>query len=113
MNAQERQNLKNEIIAELRAEGLIKKKVNPLKEVYEKWFKQQNGTTLCDGKMRMEDVFEISYAWKIWDYIRSMTCRIVGVTRVEQLPTDSKTVEICEKLCQFVYDLGKEYKSDE
>lgn len=107
MNEQEKAAFKAEIIAELKEAGMLKeppKYLNPMKEPYNKWFKSEG-----DG---MDGIFSAHSKWKVWESIRTLTCHIVGADRVTNIPADDKTAELCEKLCQFVYDLRKEYKNN-
>lgn len=104
MNDQEKAAFKAEIINELREAGMLKEptKANPLKVPYEKWFSNS-------GEKKIYPLFEGGKKWKVWESIRILTCQIVGADRVTNISADGEAAEICEKLCQFVYDLRKEY----
>lgn len=82
-----------------------------LKEPREKWFKDDNGNT---SQSIMSEVFGSSIiAWQVWETIRKLTCVVCGKQYVRHLKEKDNADEVAEKICQCIYDLRKEKKSEE
>ena len=43
--------------------------------------------------------------WQVWELIRKLTCYICGVGYVRNLESNDNAEEVCEKLCQAIYDI--------
>lgn len=110
MNDQEKAELKAEIINELREAGMLKdpstQKRSVLKEPYDKWFNPRSENEMSKAFMFPND------KCKVWESVRRLVCLIVGANNVMQIKSAEEATEICEKLCQFVYDLRKEHLSN-
>ena len=104
---------KNEILEELekrfdkKYKGYLSREdtQSVLKAPREKWFShnfQNRGT--------MYDLFGSIIYWQVWELIRKLTCIICGKQYVRHLSEVPIADEVCEKICQFVFELKSEYK---
>lgn len=86
-----------------------------LKEQREKWFNTPDRRSFQNANQSvMANAFgHPFYAWRAWDNIRKLTCLICGKQYVRQLAGDKIANEICEKLCQTVFDLREIYRKEE
>lgn len=106
-------NERKEIIESVKADVLKKMKGRVIKEDIqsvlstprEKWFRSDGGYS----KSPMFNIFGTVTYWSVWEIIRKLVCYICGVGYVRHLSGNAQAEEVCEKLCQFVYDLRKEY----
>lgn len=117
MTQEERDLIKKELLIELQDQYKIEPKrqdVSPvLADVRNKWFRDERKavTNSIMGK-----AFGIGYvAWSSWENIRRLTCQICGVQYVRDLANRDDANEVCEALCQAVYDLAMKHrgKTDE
>lgn len=74
-----------------------------LKAPRQKWF-ATHGT--------MHNLFGNIIYWQIWELIRKLTCVICGKQYVRHLADVPYADEVCEKICQFIYELKSEYKEE-
>lgn len=109
MTPEEREQIKAEVLAELRMEFhdelSITNKKAPLSEVREKWFKGGR----CNKESLMYGLFGSCIYWKVWDEIRRLTCYICNERYVGRLTDTETSNEIAEALCQIVFDLRTKY----
>lgn len=118
MNTEEKEALKQEILAELeeRFKGVaIREDVQGvLAEVRDKWFRDATGGNPYYGSTMYQLFGSITY-WKVWETIRKLVCLICGCGYVRQLgyiKDREKVNRIAEILCQIVYDLRKDFMGD-
>ena len=79
-----------------------------LKEPREKWFRDSNGGGYYS---MMAEAFDNSVvSWQVWELVRRLTCMICGKHYVRHIANNKQAADIAERLCQFIYDLRKEYK---
>lgn len=95
-----------EIIAELKAE-MIKDKESPrlLKPTYEKWCKDPD---YYHSRMRTALGGDGIVEAVVWDCIRKLVCKIMGVSYVRQIQDEDKANEIADELCGLVARLATE-----
>lgn len=72
-----------------------------LKNPREKWFKGYDSP--------MHILFGNIIYWQVWELIRKLTCIVCGKQYVRHLADIEYADEVAEKICQFVYELKKEY----
>lgn len=116
MTVEEKEELKAEILEEV--QNSLKGKViredvsTMLKEPREYWFvKRTVDGNRVDGKMR--SVIDSVTSWAMWELIRKLTCYICGKSYVRHLAGDEDIAsEICNTLCQTVYDLRVKYMNE-
>ncbi len=110
---------KNELLEELeqrfekKYKGCMTKEdvATVLKEPREKWFKDENGH---GSNSLMSEAFGSSIiAWQVWETIRKLTCVVCGKQYVRHLKEEDNADEVAEKICQCIYDLGKEKEAEE
>ena len=70
---------------------------------YNKWFKGKNGRN--NGLILQALGGAHPTTWKSWDAIRRLTCIIVGASFIRDIKDIDRAEEVCERLCQFVYDM--------
>jgi len=113
MTEQERAELKAELIQEIKAElsakGNSGSASKVLQLVYDKW---------CNGENRhgnhgkfgpLIEVLQNTYkGWQTWDYIRRLTCNIMGVSYVRDIRDVNKARKVAEKLCEVITQLARE-----
>ena len=51
-------------------------------------------------------------AWSAWEQIRRLTCVACGKKYVRQLTEDDHAEEVCEQICQTIYDIAMMRKKD-
>lgn len=51
-------------------------------------------------------------AWSAWEQIRRLTCVACGKKYVRQLTEDDHAEEVCEEICQTIYDIAMMRKKD-
>ncbi len=74
-----------------------------------KWFRDESGGTY---HCKMAEVFGSYDSWTVWDSIRKLTCKIMGVSYVRQIKDPDKASCVAEAICQCIYDLGKEVRNE-
>lgn len=118
MNAEEKEALKQEILAELeeRFKGVaIREDVQGvLAEVRDKWFRDAPGETQWHDSIMYKRFGPVTY-WKVWELIRKIVCLICGcgyVRHLAYIQDRDKVNRIAEILCQTVYDLRLEFESE-
>lgn len=111
MTEQEKQEIISEIKKYFREQGMTANAYNCLDDVRSKWFRERRRG---DEDSPFEKAFDsTNAALRVWENIRRLTCIMCGKTHVTELRNDPYAEEICEKLCQFVYDLKMEYKGQD
>lgn len=115
MTPEEREALKNEIVAEISEQfkGIaIQEDVQGvLSDVRNKWFRDCENSNRYTGSVMFNLFGAVTY-WKVWELIRKLVCLICGVGYVRQLGSlnDRERINrIAEILCQTVYDLREEF----
>lgn len=73
-----------------------------------KWFRDENNSSRRSDMALAFDNSIIS--WQVWETIRKLTCVGCGKQYVRHLAENENAEEICERICQFIYDLRMEYK---
>ncbi len=82
-----------------------------LTKPYKKWYKGENRKN--DGIL-MQAFGGVNYtAWKTWDLIRQLSTIIVGARYIKDIKNIEQAECICERLCQFIYDLRCEILNSE
>ena len=71
-----------------------------LQEPRNKWFRDANGSG-TDSLMA-----------NAWEQIRRLTCVACGKKYVRQLTEDDHAEEVCEQICQTIYDIAMMRKKD-
>lgn len=112
MNEQEKQELLEELEKrfEQKYKGCLSREdtQSVLSNPRNKWFRYARGV---GTNSLMAEVFENSIiSWQVWETIRKLTCVICGKQYVRHLANNQKAEEICEEICQFIYDLRTDYK---
>lgn len=116
MTVEEKEELKAEILEEVQKSlkgKVIREDVSTtLKEPREYWFvKRTVDGKRVDGKMR--SVIDSVTSWAMWELIRKLTCYICGKSYVRHLEGEGEIAsEICNTLCQAVYDLRVKYVNE-
>jgi hypothetical protein len=113
MTVEEKEELKAEILEEVQKSlkgKVIREDVSTLlKEPREYWFVKPT----VDGKRQdglMRTVIDSITSWAMWELIRKLTCYICGKSYVRNLAGEEDIAnEICNVLCQTVYDLRVKY----
>lgn len=113
MTVEEKEELKAEILEEVQKSlkgKVIREDVSTtLKEPREYWFVKRT----VDGKRQdglMRTVIDSITSWAMWELIRKLTCYICGKSYVRHLAGEEDIAnEICNVLCQTVYDLRVKY----
>ena len=113
---------KTEIIEELEArfgekyKGILSREdvATTLSEPRNKWFKDPDirSASVAKKSPMVEALGNCFVAWQVWDEIRKLTCRICGKSYVRQLTDDDKADEVAETLCEMVYRLANNRKSE-
>ncbi len=116
------ENEKLEIIEEVekrleeKYKGIISKEdvATVLAEPRNKWFRDPDvKSASVANKSPMVYAFGNSIvAWQVWEEIRKLTCRICGKHYVRQLEQSDHADEVCEKLCELVYELACEKRAE-
>ncbi len=75
-----------------------------------KWFRDVHGTGY--KSMMNEVIGNAKDSWVVWESIRKITCKIMGVAYVRQLRDVDTANRIADKICQCVYDCAKELKDE-
>ena len=109
---------KTEIIEELEArfdakyKGILSHEdvATTLSEPRNKWFRGEDGGGY--GSLMAEALGNTVVAWSVWEEIRKLTCRICGKSYVRQLTDGDKADEVAETLCEMVYRLSNNRKSE-
>lgn len=112
MNEQEKQELLEELEKrfEQKYKGCLSREdtQSVLSSPRNKWFRDSRG---AGTNSLMGQAFDNSIiSWQVWETIRKLTCVICGKQYVRHLADNEYAEEICEKICQFIYDLRNEYK---
>lgn len=82
-----------------------------LQEPRNKWFKDANGS---GTDSLMANALGNSFiAWSAWEQIRRLTCVACGKKYVRQLTEDDHAKEVCEEICQTIYDIAMMRKKDD
>lgn len=116
ITVEEKEELKAEILEEVQKSlkgKVIREDVSTtLKEPREYWFVKRTVDGKCvDGKMR--SVIDSVTSWAMWELIRKLTCYICGKSYVRHLASEGDIAsEICNILCQNVYDLRVKYMNE-
>jgi len=120
ISEQEKAILKEEILAELKeqlAVGSATKENNfALKPTMDKWIngkaegfdhrhKQRNGPLRNAYKSGVE-------AYKTWDQVRALTCRVMGVSYVRQIEDQELANEFADELCRLIVDYRKKVNDE-
>ena len=75
-----------------------------LQEPRNKWFRDANGS---GTDSLMANALGNSFvAWSAWEQIRRLTCVACGKKYVRQLTEDDHAEEVCEQICQTIYDIA-------
>lgn len=114
MTDQERQQLKTELMEEIKAEinsNNLKIKdttVTALATVRGKWFRCDNKKDRYSGSV-MGKIFDVYTFHKVWQLTHKLTCYICGENRINNLKDTDFANYAADKLCQTIYDLRVEY----
>ena len=103
ITAEEREQLKAEILAELNQtlKGVLTTEATSsvMAEARNKWFGH-------DGKM--DEIFDTYVAWKIWEHVRKITCLVCGENYVRRLSGKEEVANsVAECICQTIYNARK------
>ena len=116
MTQEERDLIKQELLNELRSQYKIEPRRQApyaaLSEQRDKWFsfKKNISESLMGAALGSGNS-----AYHAWEHIRLLTCRICGVKNSRSIGLAADANEVCEALCQTVYDLAMKHrgKTDE
>lgn len=82
-----------------------------LSQPREKWFRGVSGS---GTDSLMAKALGNSYvAFSAWEQIRRLTCISCGKKYVRQLTEDDHAEEVCEQICQMIYDIAMMRKKDD
>lgn len=105
---------KNEIVEEIKEElfaNIIKKESNSaLKPTIDKWRKDPDVYT---SKMRKAFDGDGIADYTVWECIRKITCKIMGVSYVRQIKERDMANSVADKLCEIVCELAKEVRKEQ
>ncbi|MGN0557864.1 MAG: hypothetical protein ACI4IS_00235 [Acutalibacteraceae bacterium] len=82
-----------------------------LSKPYKKWYKGKDGNN-C-GALLKAFGGENPTAWKTWELIRQLSTLIMGEKYIRDIKDIEQAEDICDRLCQFVYDLRCEIMNKE
>lgn len=82
----------------------------PLEQAKAKWFRSRKHNSKKGAMSNAFDVYDVS---KVWDHVRRLTCYICGVKYVQELEGCMEAEEICDELCQKIYELRKKVVTKE
>ncbi len=77
--------------------------------VYHKWIHNTYARKPFDTPF--QEMFGSPLRHKIWDGVRKVTCHVVGVNTVSQIPNSraKMALEFADKLCEFIYEYMKKH----
>lgn len=78
-----------------------------------KWFRDVNGKHSQDTLMDMAFSGTNVKVWSVWDTIRRLTCYACGERYVKRLDFIEKADEICDRICELVYNIRMEAKNSD
>lgn len=113
MNNEEKEQLKDEILAEVekRFAGIALKEDTQgvLAEVREKWF--TDGSSSNQNSLMYKAFGAVTY-WKVWELIRKLTCLIFNcgyVRHLTYIKDHDEVLRVADTLCQTVYELRRDF----
>ena len=120
MTEQERAAIKAEIMAEIKeqleAESIIKESNFVLKPTLDKWLNGKEWSIDHRSKKRNGPLVEIFgngvEAYRAWDQVRALTCRVMGVSYVRQIRNEGLANETANAICQVLYDQRKKVNDE-
>lgn len=120
LTEQERAELKAELMAEIKeelaADSAVRGANFALKPTLDKWFNGKELSADRRNKKHNGPLVEIFgngvVAYRVWDQVRMLTCRVMGVSYVRQITDDGLANETANAICQVLYDQRKKVNDE-